>query len=354
MKKQPSKNGRIVIRKNTLLVDGNGLLKTAFHGASEEFNQNGEHIGGIYQFLTILRKLLTDTIYHRVYVFWDGKFSGKLRYELYSEYKANRNKNWIDGSIPDEEELVIQKYKLEEYMSGLFIRQLTHPIVEADDFIAYYCNNKSEDEQVTICSKDRDFCQLIEENIRIYLLDKKVYLTRENFSDILGYYYKNTGILKIITGDTSDNIKGVKGVQGKTLFKFFPEFLTEEVSLNFIIEKAILLQEERINSAQKPLSKLSNIINGVTNGAQGKDLYEINKKIVDLKNPLLTIDAKESVDRLINGFFDMDDTNIKPVYEKLKNDGLEDVIGKVRFPDYLLPFKLLLERDKKLLQENNN
>ncbi len=354
MKRQPSKNGRVVIKKNTLLVDGNGLLKTAFHGASREFNKKGEHIGGIYQFLTILRKLLTDTIYHRVYVFWDGKLSGKLRYDIYPQYKANRHKNWVDGTIPSEEELVIQKYKLEEYMSGLFIRQLTHPIVEADDFIAYYCNNKSVDEQITICSKDRDFCQLIEENVRIYLLDKKVFLTKENFKDVLGYHHTNTALLKIITGDSSDNIKGVKGVQEKTLFKFFPELLNEEVTLDFIIEKAIVLQDERINNGEKSLDKLTNIISGITRGIQGENLYKINRELVDLRTPLFTEDAKEAIDILINGFFDMDDTNIKPVYEKLKEDGLEDTIGNTRFPDYLLPFKMLLERDKKLLEENNN
>lgn len=75
MSKRPPKNGEIRTKiQNTLLVDGNALFKSGYFGAKGEYNYKGEHIGGIYQFITMIRKLLSENMYHRVYVFWDGNF----------------------------------------------------------------------------------------------------------------------------------------------------------------------------------------------------------------------------------------------------------------------------------------
>ena len=82
----PPKDGSRVKVLNTLLVDGNALFKTGYFGAKSEYNRQGEHVGGVYQFITVLRKLLNEDLYHQVYVFWDGKLSGKLRWEIYKEY----------------------------------------------------------------------------------------------------------------------------------------------------------------------------------------------------------------------------------------------------------------------------
>ena len=75
---------------NILLVDGNSLFKRSILGAKNVFNRDGIHIGGIYQFITVLRKLIDENLYHHVFVFWDGELSGQLRYNLYKDYKSNR------------------------------------------------------------------------------------------------------------------------------------------------------------------------------------------------------------------------------------------------------------------------
>jgi 5'-3' exonuclease len=101
LNKRPPKNGEIRQKlQNTLLVDGNALFKSGYFGAKGEYNYKGQHIGGIYQFITMLRKLLSENMYHRVYVFWDGNFSGKLRYEIYSPYKSSRGKDYVNGTQP--------------------------------------------------------------------------------------------------------------------------------------------------------------------------------------------------------------------------------------------------------------
>ena len=74
----------------TLLVDGNSLLNTGFHGIKNMYNGT-DHIGGLYHFLNTLRKHIDDYLITKVVVFWDGKENTThLRLKLYPDYKLNR------------------------------------------------------------------------------------------------------------------------------------------------------------------------------------------------------------------------------------------------------------------------
>ena len=120
MNKRPPKNGEKIQKiQNTLLVDGNALFKTGFFGAKNLYNQKGTHIGGLYQFLTTLRMLVDNEMYHRVYVFWDGNFSGKLRYDIYEPYKSDRGKDYVNGTQPIDEDELKQRRRVWDYMNEL-------------------------------------------------------------------------------------------------------------------------------------------------------------------------------------------------------------------------------------------
>lgn len=334
----------------TLLVDGNALFKTGYHGAKDEYNYKGEHIGGIYQFITILRKLLNENIYHKVFVFWDGAFSGLLRYRIYNKYKSDRGKNYETGTIPDDPNQLLERFIVQEYLEELSIRQLEDEIVESDDFIAYYCKNKDANEKITICSNDSDLCQLINEDVKIYLCNKKIYVTHENYIDVFGHKLENCKLIKIISGDSSDSIKGIRGVKETTLINLFPELTTEILSIDYIIKTSKKLQEERISSKKKPLLTLNNLINSVTDGIQGNKVYEINTKLVDLDNPMITDEAILKLEELKNNPLS-DDRGVKNVYKLIKRDGLDSKISDNYCLEYLLPFKKLNEREKKIKYE---
>ena len=124
MKRRPPKHERVVQSKNVLLVDGNALYKRGFMGAKNEYNRHGQHIGGIYQFITVLRKLIDENLYHKVFVFWDGEFSGKLRWEIYKDYKSGRGKDYVNGTKPEDLEEVAQRGTVFNYLEELYIRQL--------------------------------------------------------------------------------------------------------------------------------------------------------------------------------------------------------------------------------------
>lgn len=347
MNKRPPRNGETIPKiQNTLLVDGNALFKTGFFGAKDQYNQHGNHVGGIYQFLTTLRMILDSDLYHRVYVFWDGNFSGKLRYELYAPYKSDRGKDFINGTQPIDETELTQRELVWEYLNEMYIRQLKHEVIEGDDFIAYYCLTKKENEKITIVSNDRDMAQLIQENIRVYFLDLKKYVDIDNFSSFFCYHYENAALVKTMTGDSSDSIKGIKGLGEKTLVSLFPQITDRKVSLTEILEDAKKQQEERLTKKLKPLKVLDNIINSVTDGVQGEKIYQINEQLVNLKRPMLTTDGISDLEQLIDGTLDSSGRDLKNVLTFMKRDGIDKSIGEVRYPEYLIPFKKLIDREK--------
>jgi 5'-3' exonuclease len=345
-KKPPRYSGKTEKIQNTLLVDGNALFKTGFFGAKDNYNQDGQHIGGLYQFLTMLRKMLTDDLYHRVYVFWDGNYSGKLRYEIYKDYKKDRGKDFINGTQPIDISELSQRKLVWDYLNEMYIRQLKHEIIEGDDFIAYYCLTKKPNEKITICTNDNDLTQFVSDDIKVYSLNLKIYLDTNNFSEYFCHHKSNTVLMKTMTGDKSDTIKGIKGLGEPTLLELFPEAKVRSVTLNEILERTEVLREERKQSKLKPLKVLENIANRTTIGIQGKDIYEINEKLVNLQKPMLTQDGIEELEQLIDGSLESSGRDLKNVLMMMKRDGLDKAIGDMRYPDFLVPFKKLIEREK--------
>lgn len=346
MNRRPPKNGEKQIKiTNTLLIDGNALFKFSFLGAKNEYNSNGDHIGGLYSFLVILRKLLSEDLYHKVFVFWDGKLSGKLRYEIYKPYKSSRGKDYENGTHPVEISELEQRKKIWDYLNALNIRQITDEVVESDDFIGYYCLNKKENETITIASTDRDFLQLISNDIKIYFLDLRQYIEISNYSSYFCYIQENAMLLKIILGDNSDSIKGIKGLREKTLLKLIPELNERKLTIDEVIELASVRQNQRLSEKKKPLKALTNIINKVTDGVQKENIYEINERLVNLKTPMITEDAICELNDLINGVFDFTDYSLKNVMLLMKRDGLDKAMGYYRYDDFLIPFKQLINRE---------
>ena len=349
MNKRPPRNGETIEKSiNTLLVDGNALFKSGFFGAKDEYNQNGKHIGGLYQFITTLRKILVEDLYHKVFVFWDGNFSGKLRYEIYEPYKSGRGKDYKNGTQPIDESELEQRRLIWEYLNEMYIRQLKHEVIEGDDFIAHYCLTKKENEKITICTNDRDMSQLISSDVKIYFLDLKVYVDSSNYSSYFCHHQENSVLIKTMSGDKADSIKGIKGLGETTLLTHFPELKERKVVLTEIIDSAKQQQQERIDKKQSPLKVLNNIIYCVTDGVQGDNLYEINEKLVNLKNPLLTEDGIKELEQLIDGTLDSSGRDLRNVLIMMKRDGLDKTIGEQRYPEYLLPFKKLIDREKNI------
>lgn len=336
--------------QKTLLVDGDSLLKTAYHGAKNLYYKD-THIGGIFQFLTMVRKMLNEYKFDRVYVFWDGTFSGRLRYEIYEDYKSNRNKDFYVEQPPSEINLYLQKERVIQYCEELFIRQYRDEVIEADDSIAYYVNNMSEDEKVVIMTNDRDICQLISKRVGVYVINLKKIVTEENYLVDFDHHPSNLKLIKMITGDVSDNIKGITGISEKTLVKFFPEIMEKTLTLEYIFSKIEDIQNER----ETRLKSLDNILKKVTKGKQKEMIYEVNEKLIDLKNPILTEESKRELDYLFSTSIDPEGREIKNVINMMIEDGLMWAIpgGRDGYINFLQPFLSIIKREKSYFKKEN-
>ena len=368
---------------NTLLVDGSNLLELSF-SASKKTSSSGKEIGGIFAFLLQMKILLQKGNFRYVYVFWDGERSGQLRYQLNTDYKANRDKTYDDVNLSDymkavnaridamqkkiykktqrteteKENFHWQREIIIQCLDELFVRQCLCDETEADDFIAYYVQHKKPEENIVIFSNDRDLSQLIhksemyegKDDVILAIKPQKAdirFINTRNHTDIIGYDYRNVALKKMICGDASDNIKGIKGVGEKTLFDNFPEFKTREVTLNEVIDKAKQINEDRKSQKKKPLKWAENIVNKVTDGVQGENIYDINKKIIDLKEPLMPEDAKELLDNMMYAPIDPENRSLLNLYNILMENDIDDLKDETVFGKFFIEFNFLIDKEKK-------
>lgn len=369
-------NDEPIIR--TLLVDGNNLMKISL--VDKRMNSKNEEYGMVFQFLWQLNKILTRSDYNFVYVMFDGNKSGQLRYNFYKDYKANRDKNYSDSNKSDydkalddyckrviayskskkkevkrgeteEECFERQKSILQQCLEELFIRQVECDEVEGDDLIAYYIKNKKPNEKIVIVSGDRDLTQLISDDVCIYIPSLKKYISPQNHLKELGFIHENVLIKKILCGDTSDNIKGIKGLGEKTFFDLFPKAKTEYYDIDRVISEAKELINERKKEKKKPLSVTENIVNKITNGCQGHNIYEINDKIINLSTPLLTDEAIDELDSIMYSPLDPSGRDFQNLYKIIQDNEMIDLIKEDNFTRLFSAFYKLINEEKKYFEK---
>ena len=360
------------------VIDGNNLLKIALVDKRE--NQNGLEYGGVFMFLKLLGGVLLKKDFDYCFVCWDGEGSGILRWNYYKDYKANRDKHYemqtdyykklndyakfviayskskrgeenTHTMETEEESFERQKMIIQSILEELCIRQHEYENVEGDDIVSYIIQNKHPEDKVVIVSSDKDLTQLISDTVVIYNPRTKGFITETNSSEVLGITHKNVVLEKMLCGDASDNIKGVKGIGQTTLIKLFPEIVNEKLDLEAVIERSKVLLDERKVQKKKPLKTLENIVNGVTDGCQGENLYEINKKIIDLSEPLLTNEAKTELDDSLYTPMDTNDRNIKNVYSIIYENGMNDLIDEEKFGNTFSPYSRIIMMEQRRYED---
>jgi DNA polymerase-1 len=325
----------------TLLVDGDNLFKIGFHGVKEMY-AGGDHLGGIYHFINILRKFLEEHNHDKVVVFWDGDSNSSKRKSLYPLYKANRRQDMNEYKY---ESYLQQKARVKQYLEEIFVRQVEMNNNEADDLIAYYCKIAT-DEKIIIFSGDKDLTQLISENITIYSPVSKQYYKNGDMITInrVDIPHYNVLVTKIFTGDKSDNIEGIEGLGEKTLLKFFPDLQKKPCTM----EELLYIAQN--NEQKKKPKALENILTGKTkNGILGEEFYNTNMKIVDLGNPLITDEGKELVEQIYTDTIDPTDRGYKNLMRLMMEDGLFKYLPKndEAWVNFLRPFMKLTRKEKR-------
>jgi 5'-3' exonuclease len=331
----------------TLLVDGDNLFKIGFHGVKDLYHE-GKHIGGLYHFVNTLRRVINEDNYDKVVVFWDGENNSLTRRKLYPNYKMNRREMLNETKY---ESQVQQRERIRQYLEEMFVRQVLVEGNESDDLIAYYCQI-AEDENKTIFSSDKDYLQLISPKVSVYSpMEKYLYKMNDKvkLNEIRIPHY-NIKTYKILSGDKSDNIEGIYYLGEKNLVKYFPELLESEVSVADILTKAeTLLKEDKDNNV------LKNILTGKTkSGIYGQEFFQVNEKIIDLSNPLITDEGKVLVEDYYRESLDPDGRGYKNLIRMMMQDGFFKFLPKAddAWVEFIRPFMKLTRKEKKVYKKN--
>ena len=304
-----------------LLVDGLNLFFRNF-AVLNFTNDNGTHIGGLGGFLRSLGYLIDTISPTSVYVVFDGVGSTTNRKNLLPEYKSNRNiqriTNW-DGfdSLDDENDARIDQIsRLIHYLHCLPVKTISIDKVEADDIISHLSAKFSTEynSKVFVVSSDKDFVQLISPTVNFFSPTEKIFYTPEKVIEKFGVHPDNFILYKTLLGDSSDVVKGVKGLGPKKLFKLFPELKEKILSLEEIFKICEEKYKEHVIYSQILLNE---------------DSIRNNYKVMDLRNPLIDDNGKEIINSLIET--PVPSLRIDVFMHMFNEDGMIRIINNVEY-----------------------
>jgi len=275
-----------------LFIDGLNLFFRNF-AVMNMVNPDGVHIGGLGGFFRSLGAMIRQMDPTQVYVVFDGAGSANNRKNINPLYKSGRDlqriTNWdaFDDKRDEDDSKVDQMVRVIQYLKTLPVKTVSIDKVEADDIIAYLCNkviNKPED-KAFIVSSDKDFIQLVNDNVIVYRPMEKEYYTEQTVIDKYKMSPKNFILHKTLLGDSSDKIKGIKGLGEKGLYKKFPELMDRDMDLEDIFTICEAKLKDHVVYARV---------------LQNMDEIEKNYKIMDLDNPMISKKEEEYLDKLVS------------------------------------------------------
>ena len=268
-----------------LVIDGLNTFIRVF-SVIPTLNDDGIHIGGIVGFLKSVGyaiKMLRPT---RCIIVFDGKGGSTRRRKVYPEYK-NRRKTKIRlnraneySSVEDEHQsMLLQLQRGVEYLENLPLTLLSIDNIEADDTIAYITEQVLPKNKIVIMSTDKDFLQLVDERVSVWSPTKKKIYTPKEVYDDFGVNSKNLILARIIDGDKSDNIPGIKGYGMKTILKKihilsenkivsyenFIQFLDDnklDLDKDVLLRNYYLMQLKEVDISATAKLKIQNKVNG--------------------------------------------------------------------------------------------
>ena len=275
-----------------LLIDGNNLYIRSYC-ASSTLGDEGNHVGGITGFMFSLAATIRMHHPSRVVVIFDGSGGSLRRRELFPDYKKDRhstvrlNRTYEFTDTEEEKNKGWQLQVLVGMLKCLPLLTIAPDHIEADDAIAYLAKivEERENGKAIILSMDKDFLQLVNENISVWSPIKKVMYRPDKVVEDYGFHPNNFLLYRAITGDKSDNIPGIDGIKEKTLIKHFPDLaLSGAKDVGFIFEEA---QRQAAEKKKAPVVLTTLLAN--------REIIERNIKLMRLDEPMISGTSKMEV-----------------------------------------------------------
>ncbi len=210
-------------KKKLFLIDAYALIFRGYYAfiKNPRINSKGMDTSAIMGFMNSLLDLIKREKPDNLAVAFD-KGGSSDRKEIFEEYKANRNET------PDAIKIAVPY--IQEILKAMQIPILIESGYEADDIIGTVAKNAEKNNyEVFMVTPDKDFAQLVSENIFMYRPARM-----GNGIEIWGVEevqkkFEIIDPLQVIDflgmmGDAVDNIPGLPGVGEKTAKKFLKEY----------------------------------------------------------------------------------------------------------------------------------
>lgn len=266
------------VNKSAVLIDGSGFIYRAFFALPKFTKSNGEPVGAVFGFCSMLISLIFE---HSSDVFIVVLDSGRntFRSEFYNEYKKNREET--------PSELKAQFQTLQDACSAFGVPVVLKQGFEADDIIASYADKLSKNGyKVEIVSSDKDLMQLISDKVSMYDPLKSKLIDRDQVFEKYGVWPEEMIEFQALMGDTSDNIPGVPGIGPKTAAKLISEFKTLENLYNSLDKISHTKLQEKLKDNKNLVDISLKLVTLVKN-------IEINEKFE-------TLNIKLNLENIIN------------------------------------------------------
>lgn len=212
--------------KTLLLIDANSLLHRAYHALPPLTAKDGSPAGALYGVTKIMNKILREEKPEYVAACFDRP-EPTFRSEEFKEYKAQRPET--------ADELISQLIAAHDLFKALGVRVFDQAGFEADDCIATLVHRfeKEDDLQTVILTGDRDTLQLVRGDRIVVRAPKKgisdAKMYDENaIKEEYGLTPRQIVDYKALSGDPSDNIKGVPGIGPKGAVALLSKYPTVE------------------------------------------------------------------------------------------------------------------------------
>ncbi|MHA1558481.1 MAG: 5'-3' exonuclease H3TH domain-containing protein, partial [Alphaproteobacteria bacterium] len=215
-------------------IDVSGFIFRAFYALPPLKKSDGSPIGAVFGFCQMLVRLLNKIKKddYAIAIFDSGKRT--FRNDLYPLYKANRP--------PPPDDLVAQFPMFFKVCEAFSLSYVVPDGFEADDLIASYVVKASKDGyEGVIVSSDKDLMQLVDNDITMWdplkdrMIDENVVLEK------FGVEPKKVAYVLALSGDASDNVKGISGIGPKTASKLIKEY----GSLESLLQNANLIKQQK-------------------------------------------------------------------------------------------------------------
>jgi len=234
------------LNDRVLIIDGLNTFIRCF-AVNPTSNEDGIHIGGIVGFLKSIGYAIKMHQPTRCVIVFDGKGGSQRRRKLFPQYKEKRKVNQrfnrtndYASSEDERQSIMMQITRLVQYLETLPLTTMMIENIEADDTMAYLAKNVLKSSDIILMSTDKDFIQLVNDRISVWSPTKKKLYTPEVVLDEYEIPAHNFVMYRVIDGDKSDCIPGIKGWGKKTLMKKLPMILDDKVlSVQDLIDEGL-------------------------------------------------------------------------------------------------------------------